>query len=164
MKTKFNSNQKNIICGAAVCVLAALLLYYTRTRIKINAFISGFGTDARTVPTIIFGFMFLMGLLLIVDAVLRNKKGYVNTKEFKWIPKDDLRHMAVIILAIVVYAVLTQIIGYFVMTAIYMAFLFWYTKLSLKATLAITVCVDVALYLLFVVALNVPITMNVLLI
>lgn len=164
MKTKLNTNKKNMICGAAVCIFSALMIYHARTSIKINAFITGYGTDARTVPTIIFGFMFLMGAALIVNALLCEKKGFINTKEYKWIAKEDWKHMAVVVLSIVVYAVLTQIIGYFVMTAIYMAFLFWYTKLSVKATLIITVGVDIVLYLLFVVALHVPITMNVLLI
>lgn len=164
MKVKLNSNHKNMICGAVICLLSLFLLYYTRSSIKVNAFITGFGTDARTVPTIIFLLMFLLGAGLGVNAILRNRKGIVNTKEYKWISREDWRHMAVVVLSIVVYAVLIQIIGYFVMTAVYMLFLFWYTKLNMKAALIITVCVDAALYLLFIVALHVPITMNVLLI
>lgn len=163
MKKTLNSNQKNMLCGLGVCLVAAFLFYYTHTSIKVNAFITGYGTNSQTVPSIIFGFMFLMGILLIINSALRNKRGFENKKEFKWIRKEDWKRMAVVVGTIVVYTILTQIVGYFVTTAVYMMFLFWYTKVSMKVAAILTVCVEIGLYLLFVVVLNVPITMNVLL-
>lgn len=161
MKTGLDNNRKNIICGAVVCAIAAFFFYWSRTHIKVNALMAGYGTDSRSIPSAIFGFMFVMGALLIVQSLLRMKKGFVNTKEYKPIPKEDIRHMLIIIGAIIVYGVLVRYVGYFVMTAVLLAFLFLYTKVSVKTTVIITVCSIVVLYVLFVIVLKVPITMNV---
>ena len=163
MKKNFDGNQKNIFCGIGVCLVSAFLFIYTHTSIKVNTFITGFGTNSQTVPSVIFGFMFIMGCLLIVNSLLRLAKGFENKKEFKWIRKEDWKSMAIVVGAIVLYTILTQVVGYFVSTIVYMLFLYWYTKVSLKVAVILTVCVDIGLYLLFVVVLNVPITMSVLL-
>ena len=161
MKKGLNGNQKNIVCGVVTCVAAAFMFYYSRTHIKVNAFITGYGTDARTVPSIIYAFMFIMGVCLILTAVSREKRQFANTKEFKWIPAENLKPMGIVIITIVLYTLLVRKIGFFVMSAIYMMFLFCYTKVNVKLAIAISVGVEIALYLIFVVALNVPITRNV---
>ena len=89
------------------------------------------------------------------------KKGFVNTKEYKPIPKDDFKHVLLIIGVIIVYGILVRYVGYFVMTTLLLLFLFIYTKVSVKTTVIITVCSIVVLYVLFVIVLKVPITMNV---
>ncbi len=162
MLTKnFDNNKKNIVCGAVVCAVSAFFYYWSRTHIKVNALMAGFGTDSRSVPSAIFAFMFAMGLVLIVQSLLRMKKGFVNTKEYKPIPKDDIRHVLLIIGVIIVYGILVRYVGYFVMTTLLLLFLFIYTKVSVKTAAIITVCTLVVLYVLFVIVLKVPITMNV---
>ncbi len=161
MKAQLSTNKKNMICGAVVCFVSAFFFYYSRANIKVNTFIAGFGTDSRTVPSIIFGFMFLMGLVLLADAVVKEKRQIVAKNEFEGIAKEDIGHMLVVVVAIAVYAVLAKYVGYFTMTAIYMLFLFWYTKLNIKTAVILTFCVTLALYLLFVVALGVQISHNV---
>lgn len=164
MKRQLNGNQKNMVCGAAVCLAAAALFGYSRTQIKVNRFITGFGTDARTVPSAVYAFMFLLGVCLILVAVSRERRAFENTKEYKWIPRENLKSMGIVIFSIVIYALLVRKIGFFVMSAILMMFLFCYTKVKVKLAVIITIGVEIALYLIFVVALNVPITMDVLLI
>ncbi len=141
-----------------------MLFYYSRTRIKVNRFITGFGTDARTVPAAVYAFMFFLGICLILPAAGRERRGFENTKEYKWIPKENLKSMGIVIFSIVVYALLVREVGFFVMSAILMMFLFCYTKVNVRMAAAITVFVEIALYLIFVVVLKVPITMDVLLI
>ncbi len=62
---------------------------------------------------------------------------------------------------IIVYGILVRYVGYFVMTTLLLLFLFIYTKVSVKTAAIITVCTLVVLYVLFVIVLKVPITMNV---
>lgn len=164
MKAQLNSNQKNIICGAVTCLIAVYLFWYARTQIRVNAFIGGFGTDARTVPSSVFVLMFLLGLALIVQALLRQRRGYVNSTEFKWMSRDVALRILLIAAVTVVYVILLQKIGFFVMSAVYMMFLLLYSKVKPLPAAIINVSVDVALYLIFVVLLKVSITMGVLLI
>lgn len=164
MKTKLNSNQKNLICGAVVCLLSAYLFWYTRTKIKLNAFLGGFGTNAKTVPSAVFTLMFILGLILIFQSVLRQKKKYSSSTEFKWMSKEVAKHILLIAIVTVAYVFLLQKIGFFVMSAFYLMFLFLYTKVKPLTAMIITAGVEVALYLIFVELLNVAITMNVLLI
>ena len=164
MKVKLNSNQKNIICGAVTCLIAAYLFWYARTQIRVNAFIGGFGTDARTIPCAVFTFMFLLGLTLILQALLMQRRGNTNDKEFKWMSRNVARRILLIAVVTVVYVLLLQKIGFFVMSAVYLMFLLLYSMVKPIPAVIITVCVDVALYLIFVVLLKVAITMNVLLI
>ena len=164
MNVKLNSNQKNIICGAVTCLIAVYLYWYARTKIRVNAFIGGFGTDARTIPCAVFILMFLLGLALVVQALLLQRRGFSSNSEFKWMSKDISLRILLIAVVTVAYVLLLQKIGFFVMSSIYMMFLLLYSKVRPLPAVIITVCVDVALYLIFVVLLKVAITMNVLLI
>ena len=164
MKAKLNSNQKNMICGMITCLLAAYLFWYTRTQIRVNAFIGGFGTNAKTVPSAVFTFMCLLGLALVFQALLMQRHGHANSKEFKWMSKEVALRILLIAVVTAAYVVLLQKIGFFVMSAAYMMFLLLYSKVKPLPAAIITVGVEVALYLIFVVLLKVAITMNVLLI
>lgn len=164
MKAQLDNNQKNIICGAVTCLIAAYMFWYARTKIQVNAFIGGFGTDAKTVPSAVFALMFILGLALIAQALIMQRRKFENSKEFKWMSRDAALHILLIAAVTVVYVILLQKIGFFVMSAAYMMFLLIYSKVKPLTAAIITVCVDAALYLIFVVLLKVSITMGVLLI
>lgn len=157
---KMNNNKKDIVCGAAVCAVSAFLFLYGRATIKVNAFISTGSTNAKSVPSAVFGFMFVLGLMLIGQAIIRDKKSFENKKEYKWMTRDVLVHLGFIAAATIVYVLLAKPIGYFTMTAIYLMFMFLFNKVKPVTAIIITVAACVALYLVFVVLLNVSISMG----
>lgn len=135
--------------GGLFLVLAGFAAFFVINR--------GHNEAVRMYPYIVCGMGFILTAVQLGITFYKEKNG-IDIKTSAALTKEQFTSIAVTLAASILYVFLINIVGYFVMTFIFVAgYSFWHTKTQKKWVYpAVALGVDIVIYIAFKLFLNIP--------
>jgi len=118
-------------------------------------------TGAAHFPRIILTVFVLFGIWILIQGIKKTKafntEGYQITSEDEYLTFSTIKLPMATLLIVIVYVAFIKLLGFFAITTIFIiGFMYFYQERNWKKIALTVFGIDLCIYLLFVLQLNVP--------